>query len=247
MQDEYDAQTDGHYNSETSNSVGQDGEETQSENSGGWEEQAKYFQSEKDKLYGENQKLKKLAKIGEFIQERPDVAKKLAGYIRGDEPTESSEPAIERTEYDSWEAYNDPSSKSYQARQEHSVKEIDQIVQARVDSALSNAKTENNVKAIAGKLAEKGYNKEEIKSFFQFATEGPTKHGLDGAIKAWEAVENPEKENVNPLDAVRNTQNNPQTGGIIQGHMPAKKDATDELWKIVLGASGPMGVNGKLP
>ena len=61
MQDEYDAQTDGHYNSETSNSVGQDGEETQSENSGGWEEQAKYFQSEKDKLYGEIQKLKKLA------------------------------------------------------------------------------------------------------------------------------------------------------------------------------------------
>jgi len=247
MQEEYNAQEDGHYDSETSDSVGQDGEETQSKTSGGWEEQAKYFQSEKDKLYGENQKLQKLAKIGKFIQERPDVAQKLAGFIRGDEPTKEPEPTIERTEFDSWEAYNDPSSKSYQARQQQSTKEIDQIVQSRVNSALSDAKTESNMRDIAGNLAKRGYNKEEINSFFEFTTQGPAKHGLDGAIRAWEAVENPEKKNVNPLDAVRNTQNNPQTGGIFQGNVPAKKDASDELWNSIVSAGGPMGQNGKLP
>ena len=44
---------------QTDNTVGQDGEVNANENSSGnWEEQAKYFQSEKDKLQVENQKLK---------------------------------------------------------------------------------------------------------------------------------------------------------------------------------------------
>jgi hypothetical protein len=247
MEDDYNAQTQGNpEGGESYDSVGQDGENTQGEGSGGWKEQAKYFQSEKDKLYSENQKLTKLAKIGEFISERPDVAQKLAGFIKGgDEETQKEEPTLDRTEFDSWEAYNDPSSKSYQNRQGKSQREIEEIVNERVGQAMSGIKQENSLKSLAGALKEKGLNQEQVKSFFEFASKGPASYGVDGAIRMWQAAEN--KDMVNPLDAVRDTQNTPQTGGIIQGHMPAKKDATDELWKSVLGASGPMGANGKLP
>ena len=42
-----------------SDNVGQDENQTQNEGSGGdWKTQAKYFQSEKDKLHTENKKLK---------------------------------------------------------------------------------------------------------------------------------------------------------------------------------------------
>ena len=54
---------------ELNNNVGQDGGNNQDENSSGdWESQAKYFQSEKDKLYSENQDLKKYEKIGKFLE-----------------------------------------------------------------------------------------------------------------------------------------------------------------------------------
>ena len=54
-----------HQNSigEVSENVGQDeGTNTQGSSSQDWEAQAKYFQSEKDKLYEENQRLGKYAK-----------------------------------------------------------------------------------------------------------------------------------------------------------------------------------------
>ena len=50
--------------------VGQDEGQTQEETPVNWEEQAKFFQSEKDKLYSENQKLKQLLKKADIgIQE----------------------------------------------------------------------------------------------------------------------------------------------------------------------------------
>ena len=43
---------------QVTDNVGQDEATQQQESGGDWESQAKYFQSEKDKLHAENQKLK---------------------------------------------------------------------------------------------------------------------------------------------------------------------------------------------
>ena len=48
-----------------------------------WEEQAKYFQSEKDKLAAENSNLQKYAKIGQLLESRPDIANAVAGMVQG--------------------------------------------------------------------------------------------------------------------------------------------------------------------
>ena len=54
--------------------VGQDVNEQSNENSEtNWEEQSKYHQSEKDKLYTENQNLKQYAQIGQMLESRPDI------------------------------------------------------------------------------------------------------------------------------------------------------------------------------
>ena len=42
-----------------------------------WQKQAKYFQSEKDKLFEENKSLKKYEKLGEALKARPDVVKAM--------------------------------------------------------------------------------------------------------------------------------------------------------------------------
>ena len=62
-----DAYENGHQEGETVDNVGQDESVNTQETSGNWEEQAKYFQSEKDKLAAENSQLKKYEKIGKVF------------------------------------------------------------------------------------------------------------------------------------------------------------------------------------
>ena len=102
---------------EISDNVGQD-EATQQEGSGGdWESQAKYFQSEKDKLHAENQKLKQYEKVGQMLESRPDIVQAVSGMLKGGQQAPQSERIeLSKDEFDPWEAYNDPSSASYKFR-----------------------------------------------------------------------------------------------------------------------------------
>ena len=106
----------GHQGGETVNNVGQDESVNTQENSGNWEDQAKYFQSEKDKLAAENSQLQKYAKVGHFLESRPDIAQAVAGMVQngpGGQPVGPQRITLEKDEFDPWEAYNDPQSKSY--------------------------------------------------------------------------------------------------------------------------------------
>ena len=52
---------------QTDSNVGEDVNGNQNQSSDmDWQSQAKYFQSEKDKLYSENESLKKYEKVGKF-------------------------------------------------------------------------------------------------------------------------------------------------------------------------------------
>ena len=61
------AQVDGHLQGEPVDGVGQDVNDQGSEGSVNWEQSAKYFQSEKDKLAVENQQLQKYRQLGDFL------------------------------------------------------------------------------------------------------------------------------------------------------------------------------------
>ena len=52
---------------QVNDNVGQDEATQQQESGDDWESQAKYFQSEKDKLQTENQKLKQYEQIGQML------------------------------------------------------------------------------------------------------------------------------------------------------------------------------------
>ena len=98
---------------QTDNSIGQDEQvDTQGDSTENWEEQAKYFQSEKDKLSAENQKLKQYEEVGKFLESRPDIVKNIASQAGG-QPEAQPQAALKPDEFDPWEAYNDPTSASY--------------------------------------------------------------------------------------------------------------------------------------
>jgi len=221
--------------------VGQDEGQTQDETPVDWEEQAKYHQSEKDKLYSENQKLKQYEEVGKFLESRPDVIEQLQNKVGG-QPDATPQVALKPDEFDPWEAYNDPTSASYKFR----MQELQQTVNGAVQEATQGMRQESGRATLNSELKAKGMNDEQVQSFFDFADKHPSEYGLDNVIKMWQAVQGaPAKGNQgSPLDQVRNVQSQPQqVGGILQGEKPQmpKSDA-DSMWDSIVAAGGRTNV-----
>ena len=213
--------------------VGQD-EGTNSEESStqDWETQAKYHQSEKDKLYAENQQLKQYEKVGKFLESRPDLVQNLMSEV--DRPDNKPQRVtLKPDEFDPWEAYNDPSSASYKFR----MQEMQETINGAVDQAVGGLKAQQGRTSLRGDLIAKGLNEQEVEHFFEFADKHPSEYGLDNVLKMWRAVSQaPETVNESPLDKVRQNQANPTPAGTIAGAQPSRKSDEDKMWSGIMGA-----------
>ena len=224
--------------------VGQDEGQNVSESSGqNLEEQVKYFQSEKDKLANENQNLKKYESIGKLLQARPDIANTVATMVQGGQPQNVGPQRIEleKDDFDPWEAYNDPKSKSYKFRQQELQDSIGQAVNQRMAGVMR----QQGVSQLKGNLLQQGLTPAEVDSFMNFAAKNPSEYGVEGAVKMWRAVMNEGQGTVtadNPLDNVRQTQETPTPGGILQGQQPQAKSEKDGMWDTIMNAGSRANV-----
>ncbi len=218
-----------------SDNVGQDESGNQQENSSDWESQAKYHQSEKDKLYTENQALKKYEQVGKMLESRPDIVKTVTGMLEGGQPQANESIALDKDEFDPWEAYNDPSSKSYQFRQQ----ELQQSITEGVSQQMQGFKKQVGVNQLKTELSQKGLSPEDIVSFMDFAEKNPAEYGIDGAINMWRSViqqEPVENNNESPFDAIRQNQGVPQQAGVLTGEQPIRKNEKDSMWDTIIKA-----------
>ena len=224
---------------QVSDNVGQDESGNKQENYGDWESQAKYHQSEKDKLYTENQSLKKYEQVGKFLESRPDIVEGIKGMVSG-QPQANEPIALDKDEFDPWEAYNDPNSKSYQFRQQ----ELQHSIAEGVNYQMQGIQKQVGVSQLKNELGQKGLSPEDIDSFMDFAAKNPAEYGIDGAINMWQSVVNPEANNKteNPLDAVRQNQSVPQQAGVLTGEQPVRKDEKDNMWDNILKAGSRANV-----
>jgi len=221
--------------------VGQDeAVETQEDSNQDWEAQAKYHQSEKDKLYEENQQLKQYEAVAKFLESRPDVMNQVNS--ANGQPKEEQPIALKSDEFDPWEAYNDPSSKSYKFR----MQEMQQTINGAVEKAVGGIEAEQGRTKLQADLAQRGLNQQQMDSFFEFADKHPSEYGLDNVLRMWEAVSQPAQQGnkQNPLDKIRQTQSSPQAAGVLQGQQPERKNSEDKLWEGVLSANR---VGNKIP
>jgi len=213
--------------------VGQDeGTETQESSEQDWETQAKYHQSEKDKLYAENKELKQYEKVGKFLESRPDLMNNLISEV-GQPNDKPQRVTLKPDEFDPWEAYNDPSSASYKFR----MQEMQETINGAVENAVGGIKAEQGRTNLHSELIAKGLDKSEVDSFFEFADKHPSEYGLDNVLKMWRAVSQaPETVNDNPLDKIRQNQNNPTPAGTIAGAQPSRKSEEDKMWTAIMGS-----------
>ena len=219
--------------------VGQDEGQNVSESSNqNLEEQVKYFQSEKDKLANENQNLKKYEKLGKFLESRPDIANAVAGMVQGNgQPAGPQRIELDKDEFDPWEAYNDPKSKSYKFRQQ----ELQDSIGEAVNQRMAGVMKQQGIQQLKGNLLQQGLTPAEVDSFMNFAAKNPSEYGIEGAVKMWRAVMNDGQGTVDPsaspLDNVSQTQATPTPGGILQGEQPQVKSEKDGMWDAI-AASG---------
>ena len=237
-----DAYENGHLEGETVDNVGQDESVNTQETSGNWEEQAKYFQSEKDKLAAENSKLKQYEKIGQLLESRPDITQTITGMVQGQgQPAQPERIELAKDEFDPWEAYNDPQSKSYKFRQQ----ELQDSINNAVDQQMQGLQRNQGEMQLKTELQQRGLSPEEVDSFMNFAAQNPAEYGVDGAIKMWRAVANSEQgqQIERPLDSVRQTQGTPAQGGVLQGQAPqTPKSDEDAMWDGILKAGSRTNV-----
>jgi hypothetical protein len=230
---------------QSTENVGQDVTGNQQETSS-WEAQAKYHQSEKDKLYVENESLKKYEKVGKFLESRPDLVKKLTNEVQGGQP---NEPKIEldKDDFDPWEAYNDPASKSYKFREQNENNRINNAIASEVDVRLAGMKQQMGMNNLHQDLSARGMNEEQIQSFVEFAQKPTADYGIDGAIKMWESVtgqSGPEQpvENADPFDMIRQNTNTPAQAGVLNGEQPVRKSDKDSMWDSIMKAGSRANV-----
>ena len=221
--------------------VGQDEATRQEESKDDWQSQAKYFQSEKDKLYAENQNLKKYEKFGELLESRPDIVNTIDAMSKG-QPVKEERIALEKDEFDPWEAYNDPSSKSYKFRHQ----ELQDSINHAVNSQVGQVQKQVGMNQLTGELEKRGLNNEQIQSFYKFAKTNPAEFGIDGALNMWQSVtQQPtegEQSNENPLDSIRQNQSVPQQAGILNGEKPIKTNEKDDMWDAITKAGSRTNV-----
>ena len=237
------AYEDGNLEGQPVDNVGQDTSVNTQEDSGNWEEQAKYFQSEKDKLAAENSKLKQYEQIGNLLESRPDITQTITSMIDGPgQPQQPQRVALDKDEFDPWEAYNDPQSKSYQYRQQELQDSINGAVQHQMQG-LQRTQGEMQLKT---ELQQRGLSPQEVDSFMNFANQNPANYGVEGAIKMWRAVDAAEasgQQVENPLDGIRQTQGTPAQGGVLQGQAPdVPKTDAESMWESITKAGSRTNV-----
>ena len=227
---------------EISDNVGQDENQIHNEDSkGDWETQAKYFQSEKDKLHTENQKLRQYEQVGKLLESRPDIVQTISGMVQGGQPAQAEKVTLEKDEFDPWEAYNDPASKSYKFRQQ----ELQDSINNAVQGQMAGVQKEVGMNKLQNELAAKGLTPEEISSFVDFASKNPAEYGVDGAINMWRSVtgeQSVQDNNGNPLDAIRQNQAVPQQAGVLSGEQPARTNEKDNMWSNIIKAGSRTNV-----
>ena len=230
------------YQGEVNDNVGQDEGGQAKESGSDWQSQAKYFQSEKDKLYVENQNLKKYEQIGQMLESRPDIVQTISGMVQGQPAPSNERISLSKDEFDPWEAYNDPQSKSYKYRQQ----ELQDSINEAVNSQVGQVQKQVGMNQLTGELEKRGLNEEQIKSFYEFAQKNPSEYGIDGAINMWQSVtQQPtegEQNNQNPMDSIRQNQSVPQQAGILNGEKPIKTNEKDDMWAAITKAGSRANV-----
>ena len=208
-----------------------------------WEESAKYFQSEKDKMQTENAKIKedleKYKALGQFVESREDVQQYIQDAVSG---KVEEQPQIQVPEdFDPWEAYNDPNSASFQYRTAMEQKNIELAVKSSNAQLHEQIESKDRAAKIDNELVKEGLSDADKDNFYKFANTPINQLGTDVLVRMWRAAD----QNLNPgvnqpsqeMEVVRKNMQEPTPTGVLQGEQPPAVNESDKMWDGIMKAS----------
>ena len=211
-----------------------------------WEKSAKYFQSEKDKLFAENEKirkdLEKYQSLGQYVESDPDIQQYISQKLNGETPTGEPEQISPPEDFDPWEAYNNPSSASYQFRSEMEQRNINNAVKSSTKQMENKMQLQNKMQEFDNELSQQGLDANEKQAFYNFANTPLTELGTDTLVRMWKSTDSSVNTPQNAsgpreFEAARRAQAEPTSIGILQGEQPPKPNQDDAMWDRIVSAT----------
>ena len=198
-----------------------------------WQEEARKWQSMYDKTQADKSKLEGAVEQYVRVQEsqQANVQKPNNGRI-----------TLTEEEFNPWDAYNKPESKSYQfrAQQEndrinHSLGQYQQQVQEQmvVQNTVSELKNKHN------------FNENEVKDFMQFVTQPKENVPLGSLVKLFkDNMGIPVRQGQSSVETTRSVQSSaPRSAGVLNGQPSASpKNEQDKIWESIMNAGSRSNV-----
>ena len=226
--------------------------EPQQDNQTDWENSAKYFQSEKDKLAAENEQLKKYKQLGDLVDSRPDIQQEILKKVRGDQGQPQQEasknqapPEVKPPEdFDPWEAYNKPESESFKFRKHQEAQTVNQAL-SQYDSYQNGQRQKEQVMTqLDHAIKDAGMSQGERGDFMQWAQQPMNNLRPSELVNMYRAAKGsgnapPPPPPTSPnVEAARRVQGQPTSAGIVQGERPTAPSGTDAMWDGIMNAAG---------
>ena len=177
-----------------------------------------------------------------MLESRPDLVQGLMGQLQGNgQPAGTERIEMSQDEFDPWEAFNDPKSKSYQYREQ----QMNEQIESRVEERLGGLQKQMGQTQLQNQVVNDGLvAREELPQFMDFVNKHPAEYGLENVVKMFRAVnaENPATQAPNPLDQIRQNQQAPTPAGILNGEKSVRKTEKDNVWDSIVAAGSRTNV-----
>ena len=203
------------------------------------EDDVRKFQSMYDKAQAELDKVKPVAKL---FQDNPELVDDVRSHLTGGKG-QDKEIKINEEEFNPWDAYTNPNSKSYALRQQ----EIDDAVSSRMSDYMGRLEAQRQVDSLRMRAqSEFKLSNNDAEEFVEFVTKPKDQLPLDTLFNVWNTNKNGLPQLNENIESVKRTQQRPKSAGLVQGGQPPKKSDEDNMWSNIMKAGNPNSIRGNI-
>jgi len=204
------------------------------------EDEVRKFQSMYDKAQAELDKVKPVAKL---FQDNPELVDVVRDHLTGGKGQDKEQIQINEEEFNPWDAYTNPNSKSYQLRQQ----EIDDAVSSRMRDYMGRLEAQRQVDTLKLRAqTEYKMSETDANDFVDFVTKPKEQLPLETLFNVWNTNKNGLPQVNENIESVKRAQQKPKSAGLVQGGQPPKTSDEDNMWSNIMKAGNTSSIRGSI-
>jgi len=204
------------------------------------EDEVRKFQSMYDKAQAELDKVRPVAKL---FQDNPELVDVVRDHLTGGKGQDKEQIQINEEEFNPWDAYTNPNSKSYQLRQQ----EIDDAVSSRMRDYMGRLEAQRQVDTLKLRAqTEYKMSETDANDFVDFVTKPKEQLPLETLFNVWNTNKNGLPQVNENIESVKRAQQKPKSAGLVQGGQPPKTSDEDNMWSNIMKAGNTSSIRGSI-